>query len=192
MPAKPIPYGILFDLPVEIMSKEANYIPDIKQITQAMHELAYGDDIEKFTCLIEDFLRSISNQDNMQFDEKYIKIAMAAYAGMSDLYIIKLEYEIEKGVVDLVFFPRDSASELEILLFGLKYIKKEDILGPVPANSCLRTGTDGRLIVAKLYEAMDQLKEYSSAKKFSGKKIACWAIVFAGEKCVEQVKVSIS
>jgi len=125
----------------------------------------------------------------MQFDEKYIKVAMAAYASISNQYIIKSDYEVEKGHVDLVFFPRDNTTDLDILLFELRYITKDDISGPVSANSCLRTGNDGRLIVAKLYEAMDQLKEYSSAKEFTGKKITCWAIVFVGDKCVERVKV---
>ena len=179
--------GLYLDFLMETMSTETNYNPDIEQITKAMHELAYENSCEKLVTLIEGLLHSIANQDNIQFDEKYIKIAMAAYAKISKLYIIKPEYEAEKKSVDLILFPRDNASELDILLFELRYITKEDIPGPVSANSCLRTGTDGRLIVAKLYEAMDQLKEYSSAKEFTGKKIACWAIVFVGDKCVERV-----
>ena len=176
---------------METISKEMNYTPDIDQITGAMHELAYENSCEKFTALIEDLLRSISNQDNMRFDEKYIKVAMATYASINKLYIIKSEYEIENKSVDLILFPRNNNSELDILLFEFKYIKKEDIPEPVSDNACLRTGRGGRLIVAKLYEAMDQLKEYRSTKEFAGKKVTCWAIVFVGDKCIERVKVPI-
>jgi hypothetical protein len=59
--------------------------------------------------------------------------------------------------------------ELDILLFELKYLKKEDI--------------SDKTIAEKLDEAVKQVREYGSAKEFSGKKMTCWAIVFAGEVC---------
>jgi hypothetical protein len=110
----------------------------------------------------------------MGFSEKEIKVAMAAYAGMSNLYLIKSEYEVEKRYVDLIFFPRDKTLELDILLFELKYIKKEDI--------------SKNKIEATLSTAVEQLRTYGSAEEFSGK-VTCWALVFAGETCVERVKV---
>ena len=167
--------GLYFDFLMQAITKRANYIPDTSRIEQAIHELAYEKACEKFTVLIENLLHSISNRDSIGFSEKEIKVAMAAYAGMSNLYLIKSEYEVEKKYVDLVLFPRDPTLELDILLFELKYLKKEDI--------------SDKAIAAKLDEAMTQLREYGFSKEFSGKKIICWAIVFAGEKCVERVRV---
>jgi hypothetical protein len=168
--------GLYFDFLMGIITKGTGYIPDTKRIEQALYDLAYENSCELFTGLIEDFLHSLSNRDSMQFSEKEIKVAMAAYAGMSDLYFIKSEYEVEKKYIDLIFFPRDRSSGLDILLFELKYIKKKD-------------ESEGE-IAKNLNEAVSQLKTYSSAQEFRGKKITCWAIVFVGETCVHQVKVS--
>ena len=97
---------------------------------------------------------------------------------MSNLYIIKSEYEVEGGYIDLIFFPRDTTSGLDILLFELKYIKKEN--------------ESEKIIAERLSDAMEQLRRYGSDQEFSGKKITCWAVVFAGEKCVERVNVHIN
>jgi DNA/RNA-binding domain of Phe-tRNA-synthetase-like protein len=67
--------------------------------------------------------------------------------------------------------------ELSILLFELKYIKKGDI--------------SEKSIQDALLKATEQLKHYGFVKEFSDKKITAWAIVFAGEKCVERVNVKI-
>ena len=168
--------GLYFEFLMRIITKEASYIPDTKRIEQALCELAYENSCELFTGLVEDFLHSLSNRDSIQFSEKEIKVAMAAYAGMSDLYIIKSEYEVEKGYVDLIFFPRNKSSDLDILLFELKYMKKKDEFE--------------KEIDKNLHEAVSQLKKYSSADEFKGRKLTCWAIVFVGENCVHRVKVS--
>jgi hypothetical protein len=100
---------------------------------------------------------------------------MVAYAGMSNQYLIKSEYEVEKKYIDLIFFPRDTTSGLDILLFEIKYIKKKD--------------ASEEKIDEKLHEAVEQIREYGSAEEFSGRMVTCWAIVFAGETCVRRVRV---
>jgi hypothetical protein len=169
--------GLYFDFLMQIITEEAKYFPDTKLITQAMRELARDNSCEGLTVLIEGLLAALSNRDSMRFSEKEIKVAMAAYARISNLYIIKSEYEVEDGYIDLVFFPRADMPELDILLFELKYIKKGDI--------------SEKVIQDALFKATEQLKEYGSAKEFSNKKVIAWAIVFAGEKCVERVNVKI-
>jgi hypothetical protein len=167
--------GLYFEFLMGIITKGTNYTADTSRIEQAIHELAYENSCEKCTVLIEELLHSISNRDAMGFSEKEIKVAMAAYVGMSNMYLIKSEYEIEKRYVDLIFFPRDSTVDLDILLFEIKYIKKGD--------------ASEEKIAEKRSEAVEQLRIYGSAAEFKGKKIACWALVFAGETCVERVKV---
>ena len=167
--------GLYFEFLMKIVVKEADYTPDTKFITEAIRELAYNNSCERLTDLIEGLLHSFSNRDYRGFDEKYIKVAMAVYAGISNLYLIKSEYEVEDGYIDLIFFPRDTSSGLDIILFELKYIQKGK-------------ATEER-IEDTLSDAVEQLTRYSSAAEFKGKKITCWAIVFAGEMCVERVKV---
>jgi hypothetical protein len=168
--------GLYFNFLMRVITEETNYVPNTKLITEAIRELAYENSCEKFTILIEGLLRSISNRDSIGFSEKEIKVAMAAYASISNLYLIKSEYEVEKKYIDLIFFPRDATSGLDILLFELKYIRKKD---------------ESEKSIVALSDAMEQLRRYGSAKEFSGKKITCWAIVFAGERCVERVNVAV-
>ena len=160
---------------MQIIIKEAKYIPDTKFITQAIRELVRENSCEKFTVLIEGLLTALSKRNSIKFNEKEIKVAMATYAGLSNLYIIKSEYEVENGVVDLAFLPRADMPELDTLLFEVKYIKK--------GNESKKT------IDIALSDAIEHLRRYESSKEFSGKKVSSWAIVFVGEKCVERVKV---
>ena len=171
-----------------VVEKETKYIPDTDLITQAMRQLAYENSCEKFMALIEGLLHSFSNRDYIRFDEKYIKVAMAAYAGITKLYWIKSEYEVEDGYIDLVFLPRIDLPDLDILLFEIKYIKASKI----PDLSASRHGGKaGKAIEDALSDAVEQLKRYSSAAEFQGKNITCWAVVFAGEKCVRRVAVEV-
>jgi hypothetical protein len=168
--------GLYFDFLMKIITKETDYIPDTKFITEAMHELAYNNSCDLFVGLIEGLLHSFSNRDYRNFDEKYIKVAMAVYAGISNLYLIKSEYEVEEGYIDLIFFPRHPpASDLDIILFELKYIKKKE-------------ATTQR-VDSELSHAIEQLTRYKSAEEFKGKSLTCFAIVFAGDECVRQMKV---
>ena len=176
--------GLYFDFLMQIIIDETNYVPDTSKIADAMHQLAYENEIEKLVALVEGFLHALSNRDSIHFSEKEIKIAMAAYAGMTNLYLIKSEYEVEKRYIDLAFFPRDANSELDMLLFELKYIKKSDVPDPAsPAGE--------KMIQEKCLEAMKQLEAYGSAKEFLDKKIIAWAIVFVGDACVKRERLMI-
>ena len=167
--------GLYFKFLMRLITKDAKYVPDTKLITEAMRELACEDSCEKLTILVEGLLHALSNRDSIGFSEKEIKIAVAAYIGITNMYLVKSEYEVEKRYIDLAFFPRADMPELDILLFEFKYIKSENI--------------SDKSIAKKRDEAVNQLREYGSASDFSGKAVTSWAIVFAGEKCVERIKV---
>jgi hypothetical protein len=168
--------GLYFEFLMKIVTKETDYIPDTRFIAEAMRELAYNNSCDLFVGLIEGLLHSFSNRDYRNFDEKYIKVAMAVYAGISNLYLIKSEYEVEEGYIDLIFFPRHPpASDLDIILFELKYIKKKE-------------ATTQR-VDSELSHAVEQLTRYKSAEEFKGKSLTCFAIVFAGDKSARLVKV---
>jgi hypothetical protein len=62
-------------------------------------------------------------------------------------------------------------------LFELKYIKKGDATEEKIEGNCS--------------EAVKQLQRYRFAKEFERKKITCWAVVFAGDKCVRRVAVEV-
>ena len=110
---------------------------------------------------------------------------LIAYSWKNDLYNIESEYEIKGGgYIDLAFFPKDSRSELDIVLFEFKYIKKSDVPDPDSAKA-------KKIIAAKRDEAVKQLEIYASADNFSGKKVTCFGLVFLKDVCVERVEFTI-
>jgi hypothetical protein len=167
--------GMYFKFLMQVIITEAKYNPNIKFLIQAIHELVHENSCEKFTILIEGLLDALSKQGFIEFSDKEIKVAMAAYVGMSNLYTIKLDYEVENGCIELAFLPRADMPELDTLLFEVKYIKK---------------GNDSKEAISTvLSDAMEHLRRYETSKEFSGKKINSWALIFAREKCVERMKV---
>ena len=176
--------GLYLEFLMDIISKEANYAPVFEQIALALDQLAYDNSCEKLTELVEGYLASISNRDAMNFSEKEVKQAMMIYAGMSDLYLVKSEYEVQKKYVDFVLRPLQNRPELNTQVFELKYLKKKDV--PDPASVAGQ-----RKIAEKVAEAEQQIRNYISAREFLKEKTNAWAIVFVGEKCVERVNVSL-
>ena len=102
------------------------------------------------------------------------------------MYTLKSEYEVERGYIDLALFPEDTISDLDIILFELKYIKKKDTKKKVGESSKAVTE---KAIADAISGATEHLQKYRSAQEFSGEKIICWAIVFVGLECVYREKV---
>ena len=176
--------GLYFEFLMDIISKEANYAPAFEQIALALDQLADENSCEKLTELVEGYLSSISNRDDMNFSEKEVKQAMMIYAGMSSQYILKSEYEVQKKYIDFALLPLKNMPELNIQLFELKYLKKKEV--PDPASE-----SGQKKITAKLAEAEEQIRKYISAREFAKEKTTAWAIVFAGTECVKRVNVSV-
>ena len=174
--------GLYFDFLLNIIAKETNYDPADDDRDLAVKQIAYEHSCEKLVILAEGLLHALSNLDFREFNEKCIKFALLAYSLENDLYNIESECEIKGGgYIDLAFFPEDSTSELDIVLFEFKYIKKGDVPDPNSAKA-------KKIIAAKRAEAIKQLEIYASADNFSEKKITCFALIFLKDICVERVE----
>jgi hypothetical protein len=176
--------GLYLEFLMDIISKEANYAPAFEQIALALNQLAYDNSCEKLTELVERYLISISNRDDMNFSEKEVKQAMMIYAGVSDLYIVKSEYEVQKKYIDFALLPLENMPELNTQLFELKYLKKKEVPD-------LTSESGQKKIAAKLAEAEEQIRKYISTREFAREKTTAWAIVFVGTECVKRVNVSV-
>jgi hypothetical protein len=174
--------GLYFDFLVKIIAKETNYEPEDDERELAMKQIADEHSCEKLIFLAEALLHALANLDYREFNEKYIKFALLAHSWKNDLYTIKSEYELKGGsYIDLAFFPIDSRSKLDIILFELKYIKKSDVPDPDSPKA-------KKLIAAKRDEAMKQLEKYISTNDFSGKNVTCFALVFVKDVCVDRAQ----
>jgi hypothetical protein len=181
--------GLYFDFLMDIITEDEKYIPETGKIKEALRQIAREGSCEKLTVLMEALLHSLSNRDSLGFAEKDLKITLALYLLMSKVYTMKSEYEVERRYIDLVFFPEADMPELDILLFELKYIKKSDVSKKKTVKSS--DTAKEKVIAEAISGATEQLKRYSSATEFSGRKIAAFAIVFVGTECVHRGKVEI-
>ena len=168
---------IYFDYFAQIIEGETKF--DSIEIEASVVEIIKKGKITNFIGKVESTLKTLSNRDYIQFDEKYIKVIIFSYLNLSTLSLVKSEYEVEAGYIDLVLFRRNEENGNYDALIELKYIKTADYQ---------EKGEE--LVEQKLKEAVEQLERYGSAAEFKDRKdLKKWAVVFAGtEATVEEIE----
>jgi hypothetical protein len=83
---------------------------------------------EEFFSHIQKLLQELSNRDYRGFSEKYIKMAIIAYAMQSSLFYIQSEREIKGGgYIDLELYVRPGSVDMHHqFALEIKYLKKEE------------------------------------------------------------------
>ena len=77
-----------------------------------------------FIKIIEELLNKVSNRDYIKFDEKYVKLMMLTYFSLSTAYMVKSEYEVEGGYIDIALLPNNVHVAENYYIFEIKYISK--------------------------------------------------------------------
>ncbi len=163
--------GLYFDLFTRIIAKKGSFDLKPDKIREAMREIGYEGRCTKLVGLIEDLLHAFSNRDFIGFDEKYLKIVLFTYAQMSNLYLVKSEYEVDNGYVDIALLKRDPWHPEYFAVFELKYLKKSDA-SPEQIEQVRQAGRE-------------QLHRYVSSSELSAiPNLKRWVLVFAGDQCV--------
>jgi len=169
-------HGIYADFFLDIISRKADYHPDTVTVLQAIEEIAWDGRCTRLVTLIEDLLHAFSNRDYIGFDEKYIKIIIFTYAHMSNLYLVKSEYEVPDGYIDIALLAREPWNPDYNALFELKYLKGKDT-----CEERIQTVLDDGIRQLKKYTSSDELKDLYNLKK--------WVLVFAQDRCVRVQEV---
>ncbi len=165
--------GLYYDFFLEIIAREAPFQVEPDRIRDAIYQIAYEGKCDKLVNLIEELLHAFSNRDFIGFDEKYIKIAIFAYANMSSLYLVKSEYEVSDGYIDLALLKRDPWHPDYYALFELKYVKKS-----MSSDEKIEKVTN---------EGIKQLNQYVSSPELSSiPNLKRWVLVFCGDRCVRK------
>ncbi|WP_304021327.1 ATP-binding protein [Methanospirillum hungatei] len=163
--------GLYFDLFTRFIAQEGSFDLEPARIREAIREIGYEGRCVKLIGLIEDLLHAFSNRDFIGFDEKYIKIAFFTYANMSNLYLVKSEYEVNEGYIDIALLKRDPWHPDYYAIFELKYLKMADS-SPERIEQVVQSG-------------QDQLSRYVSSPELSAiPNLKRWVLVFAGDRCV--------
>jgi hypothetical protein len=169
---------IYFDYFNSIISEETSF--DSLEIEASVVEILKNGEINPFIEKVEATLAALSNRDYIKFDEKYIKVLIFSYLNLTQLSIVKSEYEVAEGYLDLALLRRNKEKGNYDTLIELKYIKAADYKEKGEA-----------LVEQKLKEASAQLERYGRAAEFKNRKdLKKWALVFAGTDAaaVEEIK----
>jgi hypothetical protein len=168
--------GLYYDFFLQIIAQEAPYEITPTRIRNAINQIGYSGRCDELVHLVEELLHAFSNRDYIGFDEKYIKIAIFAYANMSSLYLVKSEYEVPDGYIDIALLKREPWHPDYYALFELKYLKMSEC-------------TDDR-IQKEARDGTDQIQKYISSPELSEiLNLKKWVLVFAGDRCVYREEV---
>lgn len=157
---------IYFDYFNEMLKQ--NYQVYTDNYKQAVKQLLNEQKNDKLVACVEETLSSMDNRDYQNFDEKIIKMLLTGILLPSDFLMLKSEYPVEKGYIDIALFPKNI--QAPIMLLELKYMKSSDFTEQKLQN--------------KRNEAYNQLQNYGSTREFKGSDIIKWILIFSKNRCV--------
>jgi hypothetical protein len=158
---------------IRSIANRADITLNTDSLKVALHELSQNGNLQIFLTLVEELLQKLSNRDFMNFDEKYVKAIICSYLSLSNLYMVKSEYELPESYADLVFFQREPYKVKYQFLFELKYCKKDS-----PKKIINELAKEGR----------KQLQKYCESEEIAGKMankdcpLKPYLIIFSGCK----------
>ncbi|MEG1704914.1 MAG: PD-(D/E)XK nuclease domain-containing protein, partial [Niameybacter sp.] len=178
-----VPNNVIRELYFEFFGKklkeEMAYELSTVKIRDAIKYIAQKGDNAKLIAIVEQTLQKLSYRDYIKFDEKYVKLIFLTYCFLSKIYLVKSEYEVENGYIDIALLKQVNINPTYFAIFELKYISKKEY------------AEKGEGIVKeRLAEALVQLEKYRSVPELMKiPNLKKWAIVFVGESCVVNQEV---
>jgi len=171
--------GLYFDYFAKKIREAMDYELDASEISDAVSQIALEGKNEKFIEVIEKTLHKLSNRDYINFDEKYVKLIMLSYFMLSSVYLVKSEYEVEDGYIDIALLRREPIDPAYFAIFEVKYIKKSEY-----------EAHGEKIIEEKKNEAIEQIMKYKSSDELQNlPRLKKWVVVFVTDKCVVNVEI---
>lgn len=166
--------ALYFEYFAKKISEELDYELNISEVNDSIRELALKGNNLKLVSIVEKTLNKLSNRDYIKFDEKYVKLIFLTYCFLSKIYLVKSEYEVDGGYIDIALLKQVNMEPTYFGIFELKYISK------------LQFNNEGEAIVKKkTEEAMEQLKKYNKSEELNAiANLKKWVIVFVNDKAV--------
>lgn len=171
--------GLYFEYYVKKLNEAMDYQIDTSELQDGIEQIALEGINTKFINVVEKTLHQLSNRDLIKFDEKYVKMLIHAYFILSKVYMVKSEYEVESGFIDIALLKREAVNPTYFGIFEIKYIKQSDFQ------------KEGQRLVARMKEeAVEQIKKYGTSRELSElPNLKKWVLVFAGNTCAVNIEV---
>lgn len=173
--------SLYFEYFLQVVNDSVNNNIEVSEIKKAISDIAINGDNKRFIKFIENNLFELSNRDFISFDEKYIKLIMLSYLYLSKMYLVKSEYEVSGGYIDIALLKQVNINPKYFAIIELKYISKSDY--EKYGENKLKLLRDDALEQIKKYSQSKDLKEIRNLKK--------WIIIFSKDKCVYNEEVNI-
>ncbi|SHI15042.1 AAA family ATPase [Clostridium magnum] len=166
--------GLYFEYFSKKLNETIDYEIDVSDIEDSITEIALEGKNQNLIKLVEKTLNKLSNRDYIKFDEKYVKLIFLACCFLSKIYLVKSEYEVDSGYIDIALLKQADMEPTYFAIFELKYITKAEY------------EKEGEKIVElKKKEAIEQLKKYKCSEELMGlPNLKKWALVFVNDSCV--------
>lgn len=171
--------GLYFEYFQKVINEAMDYELEVSKITQAIGLIAAKGDNTEIIKVVERTLNKLSNRDYIGFDEKYVKLIFLSYLFLSKIYLVKSEYEVENGYIDIALIKQANVDPNYFAIIEFKYITKKQY------------DEKGDAIVKEIFEdEVDQLNKYKTSHELMKvKNLKKWAIVFVNDKCVVNEEV---
>lgn len=171
--------GLYFEYFNKKLNEAIDYEIDVSDIEEAITEMALEGNNGSLVSIVEKTLSKLSNRDYIKFDEKYVKLIFLTYCFLSKIYLVKSEYEVDNGYIDIALLKQINMEPTYFAIFELKYITKAEY------------ERDGEAVVeAKKKEAIEQLQKYNTSDELKSlPNLKKWAIVFVNDRCVGNLEV---
>ncbi|WP_342590195.1 AAA family ATPase [Clostridium muellerianum] len=171
--------GLYFEYSGKKLNEAIDYEIDVSDIEDSIAEIALEGKNESLIKIVEKTLNKLSNRDYIKFDEKYVKLIFLTYCFLSKIYLVKSEYEVDNGYIDVALLKQANMEPTYFAIFELKYITKAEYE---------REGE--KIVEEKTKEASAQLKQYSKSEELSSlPNLKKWALVFVNDKCVVNMEI---
>ncbi|KZL88612.1 ATP-binding protein [Clostridium magnum] len=166
--------GLYFEYFNKKLNETIDYEIDVSDIEDSITEIALEGKNENLIKVVEKTLNKLSNRDYIKFDEKYVKLIFLAYCFLSKIYLVKSEYEVESGYIDIALLKQANMEPTYFAIFQLKYITKAEY-----------EKEGEKIIEEKKKEAIEQLQKYKASQELMGlPNLKKWALVFVNDSCV--------
>ena len=170
---------LYFDFYAKRLEEESDFELNTKEVKDAIKDIAKNGSNLKLVEIVEKTLNKLSNRDYITFNEKYVKLIFLTYCYLSKIYLVKSEYEVEDGYIDIALLKQVNMEPKYFGIMELKYISK---------SKYEERGEE--IVKEKLNEAKEQLKKYDKSEELKNmKNLKKWAIVFVNDKCYANVEI---
>ena len=162
--------AIYFQYLSELEQRRLGYKLDTRKQRMAIVEMAENGKIDKLTHLVSEFLAHTSGRNNINFDEKYIKLIYLFIMSSTNQYFIYDEFPALRGYSDVVALKTPASYAQYEFLIELKHVKKGE----------KDETTEGR-VEEKFAEGVKQISEYMKDKRLANRPdLKKFVIVFVG------------